>query len=487
MKFDLLGGSYEQRFKASNAQRTINWYPVITGQTEQNKSQISLYPTPGLVSYTTLPGRYGRGLFTLRTHFYTKCFAIVDNTLYEIKPNFTYTTIGTLSAISVGSSRIKMECNLQNELFIPAYDASYVYDLDTSVLTKVTDSEFPNNVTGATYLDQYMIVCANGAVFESLTTSALNWDSTQTFSPTFKSAPVIAVAALREQIFNFTTETIEVYINDGESPYSRLPRTSVLMGIKAKDSLATFQKGFAFIGSSRVGEAQVYFYDGWNEPQAISDQSVAYQLSRASTLEDAYGYIQETKDGHYWYYLTVPSLNNTFIYDFNSHMWHWRQSVIPGTASDGTINHSIFRGAYHTNFNGKNLFLDAYSGKIFYEDYDTYTEDSNFIRRERISQEIWDEDKNVSQDKMIIDCNVGQATSSGQGSSPILQVSWSNDGGYTFTSPMNVSLGPQGTYNYRVRLNKLGTSRKRNYKLVLTDPVDLMLQGAYMNGISNTY
>lgn len=483
MQFNLLGGSYEQRYKAANSQKTINWYPVVnTSQAEQNKTQLALYPTPGLISFVTLPGRYSRGFFTVRDHLYTRCFAVVDNTLYEVLNNKSFNTIGVMPAMTIGNSRVWMETNLVDELFIGSYDASYVFNLNTNTLTQITSIAFPNNVTSATYLDQYMIVSANGAVFESLTTSALNWTAIQSYSPTFKSAPVVAVGAVSEQIFNFTTETIEIFINDGTSPYSRLPRTSLLIGIKAKDSLATWTNGFVFLGGSRNGDAIVYSFNGWNPPTPISDQSITQQINKAPTLEDAYGYVQDTKDGHAWYYLTIPSLNTTFVYDFTTSMWHNRQSTKPFQDVNGYTEQSIFRGAFYTNFMGMNLFLDAYSGKVFIEDYNIFTEDSLMIKRERTSQEINNEDKYISWDKMVIDGNVGQATSMGQGSVPVLMVSWSNNGGYSFTEPKTVFLGAQGNHDFRIRVNKLGTGRRRVYKVSVTDPVDVMIQNFYING-----
>lgn len=481
--FDLLGGSYQQRFVETNPQRTVNWYPIVSSQTEKNKTQTALYLTPGLTTYVTLPGRYGRALFTMRTHLYTKCFAVVDNVLYEVAVNGTYSTVGTMTNMSIGSTKVFMECNLQNELLIAAYDATYVYDVDTATLSQVTDSDFPNNVTSATYLDQYMIVAANGAVFESLTSSALNWDSTQTYSPTFKSAPVIAVGAIKEQIFNFTTETIEVFINDGTSPYSRLPRTSMLVGIKAKDSLATFANGFVFLGKSRNGGTAVFYYDGWNDPQPISDQSITDQINKAETLDDVYGYIEETKDGHFWYYLNIPSLNDSLVYDFVSKQWHNRRSTNPSVDADGVQRQGMFRGACLTSFNDMNLFLDTYSGKVFKESYTTYTEDSNFIYRERITQEISEEDKYISHIKVSLDVNTGQALSSGQGSAPVLMFSYSNNSSHLFGVEKQLSLGLQGNYQAVVKINQLGSSRKRVYKISMTDPVPVIIQNAYLDAI----
>lgn len=481
MQFNILGGSYEQKYKASNSQRTINWYPITTTQTEQNKSQLSLFPTPGLTLDITLPGRYFRGTISAKTHGYTKAFAVIDNTLYEITSNHTYTTIGVLSSLEIGASRVTMLCNLQNEIGIFGYSASYVYNMSTGALTKITDQFFPGSVTSAAYVDQYAIVVSGGAVFESLTTSFLNWNGSQNYSTTFRAAPVLAVATLREQIYNFTAETIEVFVEDGVSPFSRLPRTTISSGIKAKDSLATYQNGFVYLGQSSNGQASVMFFDGYNPPQPLSDSSVSYKLNTNSApLDDAYGYIQQTKDAQYWYFLTVSSINTTFCYSFNSNMWFERRSTKPFFNADGTKDQGIFRGAFLLSFNNSNLFLDAYSGKVFREDYSSNLEDTEIIRRVRRSQEFAQEDKNISFAKFVLDCNVGQG-------GLYVQFSWSDDGGYMFSEPVWLYLGDQADYLYRVMFHNLGTSRRRTYQLVFTDPGDLMLQSSYINGIVDSY
>lgn len=482
MELNLIGGSYANTHPEINTQRTINWLPIVTSQSEQNKKKIQLVRYPGLTEYVNLPGRYIRALFTARTHFYTECFAVVDTTLYQINDNGSYTTRGVLSNLPKGSSRLFTECNLQNEVFFSGYEASYVYDMDTETVTQVTDPYFPNNVTGGTYLDQYTIVCANGAVFESLTTSMLNWSATQTYSPTFKSAPVLAVGATKEQIFNFTTETIEVFVNDGTSPYSRLPRTSMLIGIKAKDTLATWDNGFIFLGGSRIGDAAVYFYDGYNPPKAISDYDITESINISASLEDAYGFIQQTKTGQTLYHLSIPDLKTTFVFNFSSGLWSERQSTNPSINADGTQDQDVYRGSFHTSFNGKNLVADRYSGKIFIEDSTNKTEDNQIIMCTRVTQPLSQEDKNNSFDRMIVDCNTGSATPAGQGSDPQLLLYCSNDSGHTYSPARTIRLGLQGQYNYRARIEQLGTSRRRVYKLVLTDPIDLIIQSFYVNG-----
>lgn len=474
MKIDLLGGTSTSRYISSNPQQTINWYPV-GGQGD--KSQISLHPTPGLQLYTTLPGRYGRGLFTVRTVNNTKLFAVVDKYIYEVNTNGTYTLKATLSDLEQSSVRVGLQCNNHEELGIFSRSASYVYNLSTGTTTRITDVEFPDNVAYSTYLDQYGIVVSNGFVFESETTSFLNWNSLQTYQPNFKSAPVIAVGAVKEQIFNFTTECIETYVNDGTSPYSRLPRSTVSVGILSAYTLATWQEGFVFLGKAAEGETNVFFFDGYNPPSPLADANIAWTLNQASSLTDAYGFIQQNKTGSYWYFLTIPSLDKTFVYDFGTKMWHNRSSRSPCVNSDGTYTMGIFRAGFHANFNGKNFYLDTYSGKIFTEDYVTNAEDGNTLRQSRVTQVISNEDKFLSFYSMKIDASVGYTNTN---NSVTMLVYSSNDGGITYGAPKAVSLGGQGQYLWQAKIHKLGSSRRRVYKFTVEDTTPIMIQAIYV-------
>src|ERR1044071_6630041 len=126
MKIDLLGGSYEAKYKELNSQKTINWYPVLSTTDEKDKSTTQLYPTPGLTTWVTLPGRYIRALYSPRTPDQNTCFAIIDTTLYEIFLNQSYVNRGSVANCAQGTTRIYMEANSADQLFICNYNAAYI-------------------------------------------------------------------------------------------------------------------------------------------------------------------------------------------------------------------------------------------------------------------------------------------------------------------------------------------------------------------------
>ena len=492
MKIDLVGGSYLQKYENFNSQRTINWYPVPGTPTEKNKNPMALFPTPGLTKFVNCPGRYFRGFCAVTTATYKRLFCVVDNILYEIFSNGVATSRGTMSSLGIGTTKVYMTYDSNNEVGIFSTQAGYVLTLSSNALTHITTNQYPGNVQTADYLDTYTIVNSGGSVYFNQNSSLLldtsnGWIITNTYTPGFKPNPTIAVAALREEIFNFTTSTIEIYINDGTSPYSRLPRSTIYIGLAAKESLATLNDGFIFLAKNEKGECSVYMFDSYYQCVPISPFSINWAINSVKdTLESTYAYVQYNRQGNLFYYLTIPSLNQTFVYDIITKQWHERSSIAPYTDADGSYIQGAFRGKHYVDFMGMHLFGDLYSGQIYLEDYTNQTEDTNIITRTRVSQIFSEDLKNISVTELEIDCNTGQGVSTGT-NTPVLMLQYSKDAAHTYSAPRNMLLGNAGEYHKRCRKQKLGGGRAWVFKLTLTDPVDLMIQAAEATGIVGMY
>ena len=71
--------------------------------------------------------------------------------------------------------------------------------------------------------------------------------------------------------------------------------------------------------------------------------------------------------------------------------------------------------------------------------------------------------------EVFFESGVGLIT--GQGSDPQAMIQYSDDGGHTWSSELWRSAGKIGNYGWRAVWNRLASSRQRNYRLVVTDPV----------------
>ncbi len=64
---------------------------------------------------------------------------------------------------------------------------------------------------------------------------------------------------------------------------------------------------------------------------------------------------------------------------------------------------------------------------------------------------------------------------------PKIQISYSDDGGYNWSTPRYIEAGPIGGYNFLCRAWRLGQSRNRVYKVVYTEPTPFALFGAELD------
>lgn len=483
MIIDLIGGTYEQKFKDWNCQRTINWYPVVSKDEEKNKTKIALFPRPGLTTFASASGNCVRGLFTARTLTSERCFAVIDTSLYEIHYDGSATFISSLDGLISGTkTKVYMEINNNNEMMIQDPAAGYIFDLNNDTLARITDEDYPGGKTLA-YSDGYFIISDNnGRVSFCELGSGLDWDGFNFFTPSFKPDAVRAVVTFREEIYCFGDSTIEVYINDGETPFIRQSRTSIYYGLTAPHSVAAWHGGVFFLGKSVNGGNDVYMMGTNYALNPISSTPSISAKINEYTNEDAEGFVECTRDGHIFYHLHLPSAGTTLVYDMTTNMWHERQSQRPFADADGTNPQDVYRGKCFTQFKGMNLLGDWYSGKIFKEDDNAVTDDGYIRKLRRIGPVLHNELKYISVYSLELDMNSGFGTTIGQGSDPTMMFRCSLDGGNTFEPEQMHKLGKIGNYDYKVEIRKLGTSRNWVVDFSISDPVNIIIMQAVMNG-----
>ncbi len=484
MQIDILGGSYEHRFKDWNAQRSINWYPKITDgkSQEKNKTQIALFPRPGLSQFANPGGECVRGLYTALTLTQERCLAVIGTYLYEINYDRSYTLRGVLTGMATGSnSKVYMACNGNSEVLIQDTMAAYVFNLSTNVLTIVSTSDYPNGTT-LDYADGYFVISGkDGRVHFSALNDGQSWPGFNFFTPTFKPDKVKAIVTFREEIYCFGDETIEVYINDGTTPFIRQSRTSMYFGLTARDSVAVHQSGVFFLGKSKTGGNAVYLMGTDYSLTPVSTPAIADRLNKY-TNEDAEGYVLSTTDGHIFYHLHVPALKTTLVYDMTTGMWHERQSLRPYSNENGSTPQDMYRGRCFATFKGMNLFGDWHSGKIFKEDSTVSTDDGLIRLLKRTSSIFHNEQKYISVYSLEFDINSGMGNRTGQGSDPVMMTQYSMDGGNTFEPEELIKLGTLGSYDERVTINNIGTCRNWVISMSISDPIDVIIMQALAHG-----
>ena len=116
--------------------------------------------------------------------------------------------------------------------------------------------------------------------------------------------------------------------------------------------------------------------------------------------------------------------------------------------------------------------------ELYEWDFDTFQEDSKLIRRVRTVKAVKQDGKMLFHGQLEIFFESGVGLITGQGSDPQAMLQWSDDGGHTWSPEVWRSAGKIGAKNWRAVWNRLGSSRQRNPRLIVTDPVKWVITGS---------
>jgi len=493
VRIPFIGGSDEGRSTAWNAARSINFFVEMGSQ--DSKSPAALVGTPGTELFATFP----TGPIRMFHVMGNRCFVVARAHLYELYVNGTYSaSLGTF-AIPTETAIVAVDNGVSaygvggNQILMLVNGLGYVFNVLTSTLTLITDVNFPANAHQVAFLDGYFIVTSrdmtfsvcelyNGLVWPSLATAAAIAAPDNIQKP-FGSNQVLYL------VKDSTTEVwqdVAVATSQG-CPFAHIPGSLVNFGTVAARSVARVGDTVFMLGTTRVQDSAVYFgvvSVSGTSVQKVSTPAIDYRISRLDSLSDAisYSYVDE---GHLFYVLTFPTDDITFVYDVTTQQWHERSTHVEGVLFE---QHRHLSNEY-VFFGGKHLVSHYSEPKIYEMSSRFYDDDGVPIISVRTAQPIFDENENDNTKifKLIIDAEtggeVGVGTTPGgpSVSPPTAWLSWSNDGGRTWSSEYSSSLGKRGEFRTRLIWRRLGSPKNRVFRLKISDPVKKVLLGVVVN------
>lgn len=470
MKSPILGATYVARSVNAACSRMVNLFPEIVP--EGGKELGFLTRCPGLRLLATVGAGPIRGVYT----YGGLGFVVSGTEFYRINSSYTATKVGNIA----GGTSVSMADN-GTQLFIACNGPSYVYNLNTGVLTQITDVDFPGAKTVG-YIDGYFVF--NEPNSQRIWTTAL-LEGTSVDALDFASAEgapddIVGLIVDHREIWVFGTQTVEVWYDAGGEgfPLARQQGAFNEIGCAAPYSIAKMDNGLFWLGSDARGTGIVYRANGYKGDR-ISNHGMEWQIQRYSDISDAIGYTYQ-QDGHSFYVLVFPTANTTWVYDVSTNSWHERA----GWRAGRFIRH---RGNCQMFFNGETTIGDFENGNIYAFDLDTYSDNGEIQRWLRSWRALPAGQNNLNrtaQHALQIDIEAGVGLVSGQGEDPSVLLRWSDDGGHTWSSGKRNTLGKIGEYFKRVIFRRLGMTEKlrdRVYELSGTDPVKIAIMGAKLD------
>ena len=346
-----------------------------------------------------------------------------------------------------------------------------LYNIGLAVWAPVTDmadADAPTVVTHVAFLDRYLLAneAATGNFHHADVGSPSAWGGNYNEAEASPDDLVALLVANRE-IYCLGKNSLEIFYNDGSSPFSRLSQGYVQRGTVAPYSFhyVNSQDALVWLDEYR----QVVAAQG-RTPVPLSLTMTKY-IQSFSVVTDCIGdYVELT--GRPYSVFRFPTEGKTLAFDYTTKNWYeW------GNWNSGTATYDAFRGncyAYSPDWN-LTLVGDRANGKVYKFDSSTYTDNAGILRSS-VRTAHYNHDTEVARKY----CNalymrVKRTSVVAVDGTPDLLVRYRDNGKTTWTDYADVTLQQVGGTEFRGKLTRLGSYYSRQWEFVLSDAYPLCL------------
>jgi hypothetical protein len=483
MKISLGGHFYRSDSLPISAQECVNLYLNIPQVPTSN--QETLLPCAGIKQVTTAGTLYNRANHTFKGAPYF----VQGPDLYRVdesldgEGNLVYSSVKVNGAVEIpGTKRVMIADNgadgNQMVIVVPESDDQFNAFIYTTAggLVQVSDSDFDGPVSSVRFIDGYFSYTKkNGQIFlTSDLRDGLSYNALDTGSAEADPDSVVG-----QWVLNFSTlivfgqETFEPFRNVGGAgfPFLRVQGGTQSKGLCSAFAVEEVGGVMVFLGKS-ANETPAVWASSGGVPVKLSSTAIDQEISQypLSVISQTYC-VRYSIAGGQFVDFTFPG-KKTFTYDFTAKDWHTKVSYIDGFDNKTSRVLSVC-DAYAKLFVG-----DMASNKIGVIDTKTYTEFGETIRRwfitphlEKDGYPFW-----VNAVELLVESGVG--LTSGQGSDPKISMSFSKDGGRTYSNKWERSVGKIGEYFKRLVWEGINrTPRMICFRFDMSDPVKYVIRG----------
>jgi hypothetical protein len=464
-KFPILGQAYESRSINQSAQRSVNCYPEVG----EDGQIVAMYGTPGSLTMKICGTGPIRGMISSNRAIWV----VSGNEIYYLGTDYKPILIGVIQSesgfVSMATSPF--------EVVIVDGKGGYVINLTTLVLQTISTPAFPNGVRHVTYIDGYFVVSGNDTgkfYICGSANSGIYWDATEFATAEGSPDNTTNIIANHRELWIFGTQTVEIWINSGGTtfPFVRSSNVFIEHGLQAEWTVSLLDNTIFWFGKDKRGGNIVYKANGYI-PERISTHAIEHEINNYPTVADAFSFSYQ-QEGHYFYVLTFPSGDATWVYDVSTGGWHERAWLDPKI---GKLHY--WRPTVHEFFNGKNIVGTFDNGIISSLELDVYTDNFGPIKRIRSTSNI--NDKQLMQFFSMLQIQM-ETGSRIEGRDNKIMLRYSNDSGHTWSYETQVTIETPGEYTYRVVWWKLGCGRNRVWEISMTAPIKFAILGAVLEG-----
>jgi hypothetical protein len=447
----IFGLGFSSKSSTVTSQKLINLYREL--QKEGDKSQMTLYGTPGLSEFADLGAAPVRGFRSIGTTLYV----VAGGSFYSVNNAGDEVLLG---ALLTNNGLVSMSDNGVEIIIVDGTVNRYVYDVTTSTYTSTVGDWALDTVD---FLAGRFVASESdsGRFRASNLYDGLTWDELDFWTAETNPDNLVAVRCDGGRLYLLGERTTEIWAPTGDSAIFSWTGQAVDWGLAARWSVAKFADSLAFLGKNRLGETQVIsFASGSVQRTSESDPEVTHDINTRLSVAGAVAFSYNL-DAHAFYQLNFT--DKSYLYDAQSQSW--------SEVSSASGRHF---GELRTELLSRPLVTDYRSGLIYRQDKDAYTDNGEAIIREVVTRHTFNNFDRLSVPELYVDMETGTADDA----QVMLQIS--KDNGHTWGPELWRGLGAIGNYGRRVRWLMLGLFRDAVFRLRISDPVKVVITAAAM-------
>ena len=418
-----------------------------------------------------------RGMWVLGDYLYAVCGNIVvrfdTSDVMSLVSSTVMTTDSGWVSISDNSAELLFTEGVAN--------VCYSYDPLTTTWTQLpTASGTFSGGKSATFQDGYLIspeVDGRNILWSDIN-AALTWDALNFIGATYSSDNIVVAISDKGELWVFKEKSVEIFRNTAGSAldpvFQRYPNGVLSVGCAAPGSVAIVDNTFYWLDNNNI----IRKATGFNSI-IVSPPQICAQLDTYTTVSDAvaFGYIE---GGRWFYQISFPTEDVTWIYDVSTQQWYKRASYLEDLDEDGR-----HRANCYARFENMNLVGDYKQPYIYELDPEIYTDNEERILWKRKTAVVFDENDhgNFTISKLEVEFESGVGLQNGQGNDPQVIIRTSRDSGHTWSSGLWRGIGAVGEYGVRAIWRQLGDGRNRVFEISGSDPVKTIITGVYVNNV----
>lgn len=433
------------------------------------RSPYVVTPTPGRTRRATFPAAI-RGIYSKPGVQGGNLFVASGTTLYQVDSNWALTNLGALG----GGDTIQW-APFREKLALLAGNQIKVFD--GSTLSTVTDPDAPATPITLTQAGYRLIAAdAGGDAFGWSKAGLFNdWDPNGQAADFDLPDPIVGQEEQGGDIISFNAESIQRWRPTGgveSEAFSPVASGLQNMGLLGRDLIARLDGGLAFVNHKRV---PCWIGDG--QPTEWANRALSDDLVTISAANRAAGLGWAYSDGEAEFYgVRFSGLGSGYVRDTSTGLWHTRKRY----------NTSQWDVGYVTSAYDSVLCASPTSTYLWSYDRTVYTDDGDPI--ERVMTVKADLPDDMSIQSVCLDIRCYDQPLSGQGSAPQALLTYSRDGGQTWSDAWGdtrtIDLPTRGNTEARPTEWQFGLFT-RSYgfmlKITLSDPVGFAVQGLWLN------